>query len=86
VARKMRDIMSSAPVCMAASEPVSAAATAMRDHGIGTVLVVSGGKLSGLVTDRDIAVPIVQDGIPVGIISVGDLAREAGQPSAPPDV
>jgi CBS domain-containing protein len=128
VATKMRDIMSYAPVCLAATEPVWAAAMAMRDRGIGAVLVIRRGKLSGLITDRDIAVrvlaenrnplstqvgdmasaelavlgpdddveqaarlfreravrriPIVRDGRPVGMISFGDLAREARRRSA----
>ena len=52
--RKVRDIMSAAPVCMAPGESVSAAARAMKQHGIGTVLVLTDGRLTGLVTDRDI--------------------------------
>ena len=114
--------MSAPPVCMAATESASAAAKAMKDRGIGTVLVVAGGRLVGLVTDRDITIrvlaenrdplttpvgdicttelaalgpdddvdqaarlvrdravrriPVVQDGIPVGIVSIGDLALE----------
>jgi CBS domain-containing protein len=118
--RKMRDIMSSAPVCMASTETVSAVAKAMKEHGVGTVLVLADGQISGLVTDRDIAVrvlaenrdpvttlageicssevavlspddgveqaerlirerairriPVLQDGIPVGMVSIGDLA------------
>ena len=125
MATKMRDIMSPAPVSMAATEPVSAAARAMKERGIGTVLIVTDGRLSGLVTDRDIAVrvlaenrdpvttrvgdicstelavlgpdddveqaarlvreravrriPIVQDGTPVGVVSLGDLALERDQ-------
>jgi CBS domain-containing protein len=42
--RKMRDIMSTAPVCMAPGESVSAAAKAMKQHGIGTVLVLTEGN------------------------------------------
>ena len=118
--RKMRDIMSSAPVCMASTETVSAVAKAMKEHGVGTALVLADGRLSGLVTDRDITVrvlaenrdpvttlvgeicssevavlgpddgveqaqrlvreramrriPVLQDGIPVGVVSVGDLS------------
>ena len=136
--RKMRDIMSPAPVCMAPGESVSAAAQAMRQHGIGTVLVLADGRLSGLVTDRDITVrvlgenrdprttrigdicsgdlvvlgpdddveeaarlvreravrriPVLRDGIPVGVVSIGDLALEqdpasalSGVSSAPPN-
>jgi CBS domain-containing protein len=118
--RKMRDIMSSAPVCMASTDTVSAVAKAMKEHGVGTALVLADGQLRGLVTDRDIAVrvlaenrdpvttlvseicsaevavlspddgveqaerlvrerairriPVLQDGIPVGVVSTGDLA------------
>ena len=120
--RKVRDIMSAAPVCMAPGESVSAAARAMKQHGIGTVLVLTDGRFSGLVTDRDITVrvlaegrdprttrigdisdaelvvldpdddlaqaarlirdravrriPVLRNGIPVGVLSVGDLALE----------
>jgi CBS domain-containing protein len=126
--RKMRDIMSPAPVCMAPGESVSAAAQAMKRHGIGTVLVLAGGRLSGLVTDRDITVrvlaedrdpettrigdicsaepaalgpdddveeatrlvrehavrriPVLQDGVPVGVVSIGDLALDKDATSA----
>jgi CBS domain-containing protein len=118
--RKVREIMSPAPVCMAPADSAAAAAQAMRRHGTGTVLLVSRGRLSGLVTDRDITtrvlaedrdplavrlaeicssdlavlapdddvaraawllrhravrrMPVLADGIPVGMVSVGDLA------------
>jgi CBS domain-containing protein len=126
--RKVRDIMSAAPVCMAASESVSAAAKAMKERGIGTVLVLSGGRLAGLVTDRDIAIrvlaenrdplstrvgdicsselavlspddtvaeatrlvrdravrrlPVIADGTPVGVVSIGDLTLDQDERSA----
>jgi CBS domain-containing protein len=132
MATKMRDIMSPAPVSMAATEPVLAAARAMKEHGVGTVLIVADGRLTGLVTDRDIAVrvlaenrdpastrvgdicstelavlgpdddvdqatwlvreravrriPVIQDGIPVGVVSIGDLALEKDPSSALSDV
>jgi len=118
--RKVRDIMSAAPACMAPGDSVSAAARTMKRHGIGAVLVLTDGKLSGLVTDRDITVrvlaenrdprttrigdicsselvvlgpdddvaqatrlvreravrriPVLQDGTPVGVVSITDLA------------
>jgi CBS domain-containing protein len=135
--RKMRDIMSPAPICMAPGESVFAAAKVMKQYGIGTVLVLTDGKLSGLVTDRDITVrvlaenrdplttrigdicselavlgpdddleqatrlvreravrriPVLADGIPVGVVSIGDLALDedatsamSGVSSAPPN-
>ena len=110
----------------------------MKQHGIGTVLVLADGRLSGLVTDRDITVrvlaenrdprsttigdicsselvvldpdddlaqaarlirdravrrmPVLRDGTPVGVVSIGDLALEkdatavlSGVSSAPPN-
>ena len=136
--RKVRDIMSAAPVCMAPGDSVSAAARAMKEHGIGTVLVLTCGRLSGLVTDRDITIrvlaenrdprttpigdicgselvalgpdddvaeaarlvrdhgvrriPVLRDGTPVGVVSIGDLALEqdatsvlSGVSPAPPN-
>ncbi|MFZ0191648.1 MAG: CBS domain-containing protein [Streptosporangiaceae bacterium] len=126
--RKVREIMSAAPACMAASESVSAAAKAMKERGIGTVLVLSGGRLAGLVTGRDIAIrvlaenrdplttrlddicsselavlspdddvetatrivrdravrrlPVMADGTPVGVVSIGDLALDKDEGSA----
>jgi len=126
--RKMRDIMSPAAVCMAPGESVSAAARAMKQHDIGTVLVVNDGRLSGLITGRDITVrvlaekrdprttrigdicsanlavlspdddvdeatrlvrergvrriPVLADGTPVGVVSIGDLALEKDATSA----
>ena len=70
---KMRDIMSAAPVCMAPGEPVSAAAKAMKQHGIGTVLVLTGGKLSGLVTDRDITVRVLAENRDPPTTRIGDI-------------
>ena len=110
----------------------------MKQHGIGTVLVLAEGRLSGLVTDRDITVrvlaenrdpqttrigdicsgelvvlgpdddveratrlvreravrriPVVENGVPVGVVSIGDLALEedassalSGASAAPPN-
>ena len=59
--RKMRDIMSPAPECMPSTESASAAARAMREQGIGTVLVMEDGRLYGLVTDRDITVRVLAE-------------------------
>jgi CBS domain-containing protein len=126
--RKLRDIMSAAPVYMAPGQSALAAARAMKRHATGTVLVLADGQLRGLVTDRDIAVrvlaenrdprttligdlcggdlcggevatldpdddldaarrlvreravrriPVLKDGIPVGVVSAGDLALAA---------
>ena len=71
--RKIRDIMSPAPVCMAPGESVAAAARAMKQHGIGTVLVLTGGRLSGLVTDRDITVQVLAENRDPRSTTIGDI-------------
>jgi CBS domain-containing protein len=127
VTRKMRDIMSAAPVSLPATASAATAARAMAERGIGAVLVSTDGQLTGLITDRDIAVrvlaedrdpkstsiggicstglfvlgpdddleqaarlirdravrriPIVENGVPVGIVSIGDLALEQDEPA-----
>ena len=71
--RKMRDIMSPAPIRMAPGESVSAAAKAMKQHGTGTVLVLTGGKLSGLLTDRDITVRVLAENRDPLTTPIGDI-------------
>jgi CBS domain-containing protein len=76
---KIRDLMTPAPVAVAPSDPAAEAAKAMREHGIGAVLVTDQGKLVGLVTDRDITVRVLAKGqdprdVPVGEIASRDVA------------
>src|SRR2546429_2222164 len=71
--KKVRDVMSAAPVCMAPGESVSAAARAMKQHGIGTVLVLTDGRLSGLVTDRDITVRVLAEKRDPRTTRIGDI-------------
>ena len=83
--RKMRDIMSSAPVCMASTETVSAVAKAMREHGVGTALVLADGQLSGLVTDRDIAVRVLAENRDPGTTLVGEICSREVAVLSPDD-
>src|ERR1700687_6129133 len=83
--RKLRDIMSSAPVCMAPGESVSAAAKAMKQHGIGTVLVLIDGRLSGLVTARDITVRVLAENRDPQTTRVGDICSDEPTVLSPDD-
>jgi CBS domain-containing protein len=71
--RKVRDIMSAAPVCMGPGDSVSAAARAMKQHGVGTVLVLAGGRPGGLLTDRDITVRVLAESRDPEITPIGDI-------------
>jgi CBS domain-containing protein len=73
MASKIRDIMTPAPVCMAPAQSVSAAARAMKEHGIGTVLVLDDGRLRGLVTDRDITIRVLAENRDPAGTCVGDI-------------
>jgi CBS domain-containing protein len=117
---KVKDIMTPRVVAAPPSAAVAQVAAKMRDEEVGSVLVVDGEKLLGIVTDRQIAhtvvadgedpktvaveeimftdfvpleedmdllaavrlqrelamrrLPVVRDGVPVGIVSVSDIA------------
>jgi len=121
--RRIGDVMTPDPVTVAATSTAVEAARAMRDEGVGDVLVLEGHSIRGILTDRDITVrgvalgadpakirvgdicsrnvvtlepsqtvadavrlmrekavrrlPVVDDGRPVGIVSIGDLAALA---------
>jgi CBS domain-containing protein len=60
---KIRDVMTPAPIGLSPSASVAEAARAMREEGIGDVLVVDAGRLFGIVTDRDIVVRTVAEGL-----------------------
>jgi CBS domain-containing protein len=128
MAQSIREVMTADPRTVESSATLTDAAQAMRDDDIGAVLVVDGGRVTGIVTDRDIAVravaegadpqttkvadvcssqlsaltvdqtvedairlvrennvrriPVVQDGRPAGIVTIGDLAIERDTESA----
>jgi CBS domain-containing protein len=132
MARTVEEIMTRDPRSVGADDPIVDAARLMRDGDIGNVIVTDGGQVTGIVTDRDIVVrgvaegidpqatqvrdvctagietiepgmsvddalrtmrehdirrlPVVQDGQPVGIVSIGDLAVEREPDSTLADI
>jgi CBS domain-containing protein len=66
MAQKIRDVMTPDPVTCTADDTVTAAARAMKDHAIGDVLILDGGKLCGVLTDRDIVVRVMAEGKDAG--------------------
>jgi citrate synthase len=53
-AKTVADLMTSPPVSATPSETLEQAATRMRDHGVGSVLVLDGERLAGILTERDL--------------------------------
>ena len=74
---KVRDVMTPAPVGVYYSQTIGETARVMRDSQVGAVLVVNDGALAGLVTDRDLVVRGLAEGMgpdtPVGPLCSGDL-------------
>lgn len=54
VVRTVADVMSAPVVTALASESVSDVAARMRDHGVGSVVVVDGARPIGILTERDL--------------------------------
>lgn len=59
---KVQEIMSSQPACCSTASTVNEAARLMTQHDCGEIPVLDGGKLAGVVTDRDIACRAVAQG------------------------
>jgi CBS domain-containing protein len=132
VAQSIREVMTADPRTIDTGATLVDAAREMRDGDVGALIVVDGGSVAGIVTDRDIVVraiadgrdpgstrvtdvatmspvtltvdqtvedairvmreqdvrriPVVQDGRPAGIVSLGDLAIERDTDSALADI
>lgn len=54
--RQVHEVMTGNPVAVEQSTSLAEAARVMRDADIGDVLVVDGGRLRGILTDRDLVV------------------------------
>jgi CBS domain-containing protein len=132
MAQTVEEIMTVNPRTVNVDDTVKDAAGVMRDSDIGDVIVIGDGQVTGIVTDRDIAVravaegrdaestsvseicsagiqaiepnssvddalrmmreedirrlPVVKNGRPVGIVSLGDLAVEREPDSTLADI
>jgi CBS domain-containing protein len=69
----VRDVMTTDPITCETTDSAVDAAQRMREHDIGDVLVVDGGELRGIVTDRDITVRVVADGKDPNSVTLGDV-------------
>lgn len=81
-ARKMaketaRDIMTEAPQCIEETDTLRDAARIMADLGVGSLPICGeDDRLHGMITDRDIVITCVAEGLDPGKIQARDLADE----------
>ncbi len=85
MAQKIRDIMTTNPVCVSSSASVQETAKLMRDNDIGDVIVQDGDTLTGIVTDRDIVVRAVAEDQNTRETSVADVCSRKLVTVAPDD-
>lgn len=62
MAATVAEVMTSDPATVDADAPISEAARQMRTRDAGDTLVLDSGRLTGIVTDRDIAIRAVAEG------------------------
>ncbi len=81
--RTVGDVMTRDVITVDITDTTEEAARRMKDHATGDVVVTDSGSVLGILTDRDIAVRLVAEGLdgrtPVGEIVMQDLV------SCPPD-
>ncbi|MEU2897791.1 CBS domain-containing protein [Streptomyces sp. NPDC088106] len=85
MAQHVRDIMTAAPVSVGPHTSVAEVARVMRDRDLGAVLVTDGDRLRGLVTDRDLVVRSVAQGVDTEETTVAGACSEDLVTVAPDD-
>jgi len=130
--QQVKEVMTTGPITLDRDASLVEAARVMRDRGIGDVIVVEGEDAEGIVTDRDIVIrgvaegvdprttrlgqvvsgdltsvapddpveraielmrekavrrlPVLESGKPVGVVSLGDLAKQQDAGSVLADI
>lgn len=74
MAKTVRDAMTSNPRTADPSQSLADAAQIMKTEDVGSVPVVADGRLVGMLTDRDIAIRAVAEGVDAQSINIGDVA------------
>jgi CBS domain-containing protein len=73
MANTIRDLMTSNPTTIEPNKTIVDAAKLMRDEDAGLIPIVEGQKLTGTITDRDIAIQVVATGKDPQSTSVSDV-------------
>jgi CBS domain-containing protein len=73
MAQTVEEIMTTNPRTVNAGDTLLDAARVMRDNDIGDAIVVEDGQVTGILTDRDIAVRAVAEGRDADSTTVGEI-------------
>ncbi len=76
MAQTVADVMTTDPVTIEASESVTEAARRMSTADSGAVIVLDNGRVTGMITDRDITIRVVAEGRDVATTTTGEAASQ----------
>jgi CBS domain-containing protein len=85
MASQVREVMSTRLVTLDRKASAAEAVRKMRDEDIGDVLVLSGGKLCGILTDRDIVVRCIAHGTSPDRCPVDEICSQDLETLSPDD-
>ena len=85
MAGTIEEIMTRDPRTVEIGGSLVDAAREMRDGDIGNVIVTDGGRVAGIVTDRDIVVRAIAEGRELQSTSVGDVCTSSPRTLEPGD-
>lgn len=71
--KRVADAMTRDPRSVELETPVTEAAKILRDENVGSLPVVRDGRVSGMVTDRDLAIRVIAEGRDPGSTRVADV-------------
>jgi CBS domain-containing protein len=72
----VRELIQKPPIKVSSTSPVQEAARRMRDDDVGAIIVEEDGKPYGIVTDRDIAIRAVAQGLNATIAPVASICSK----------
>jgi CBS domain-containing protein len=76
VGQRIADVMTRNVITCSGSDTVEQAAQAMRDNDVGDVVVTSNGRLTGILTDRDVVIRAVADGADPTRTTIGEIVTD----------
>jgi CBS domain-containing protein len=84
--KRIRDVMTPDPLSLPPTASVQEAAQLMRDHGVGAVLICDDdGHVTGMITDRDIAVRACAEGMSPERTAVARICSDESLAMLSPD-
>jgi CBS domain-containing protein len=72
---RIRDVMTQGVVTADAEDSLRSVGSLMRDRNVGSVVICEGGRPVGVITDRDLALAVVADGVDPEGVAGGQASR-----------